>query len=286
MILSFHPCYEVAVNRLCAGRDPNSEDLAAIRKASAVILPQGCRQTLYEMARANCQNVFPNYDARFAYPGKTGQVRLFRESRISHPRSWTFSRLEQFERWRKTATVLAFPLVFKLDWGGEGETVMLIENQTDLDRALAKAGDYERSGQHGFLLQSMIPHGHRALRVVVIGRILKTYWRVQDDNAVFGTSLSKGAHVDHDVGPEIERAALSLTRRVCERTRIDLAGLDFLFHEADLASPDPTPLMLEINYFFGREGLGGSMPFYDLLQAAVDDWLANIGPVSTQTETP
>lgn len=286
MILSFHPCYETETNRLCAGRDPNSEDLASIQKASAVILPQGCRQTLYEMARDNCPHVFPNYGARFAYPGKTGQIRLFRDKRISHPQSWTFSRLEQFERWRQTATTLTFPLVFKLDWGGEGDTVMPIKNQTDLDRALAKAGDYERSGQYGFLLQPMIPHGHRALRVVVIGRILKTYWRVQDDDAVFGTSLSKGARVDRDVRPEIELAALSLTRRFCGQTKINLAGLDFLFHEADLTSPDPTPLMLEINYFFGREGLGGSMPFYDLLQAAIDDWLATIGLTSTQTETP
>ncbi len=282
MILSFHPCYEVAVNRLCAGRDPNNEDLAAIKKASAVILPQGCRQTLYEMARDNCPHVFPNYDARFAYPGKTGQIRLFRSNGISHPRSWTFFRLEQFERRRKIAPALTFPLVFKLDWGGEGDTVMLLKNQTDLDRALAKAEDYERSGQYGFLLQSMIPHDHRALRVVVIGRILKAYWRVQDDTAVFGTSLSKGARVDMAVSPEIDRAAKSLTRGFCERTKTNLAGLDFIFHEADLTSPDPTPLMLEINYFFGREGLGGSMPFYNLLQAAVDNWLAAIGLATTQ----
>ena len=72
MILSFHPCYEADSNILCAGRDPDEKDLAAIRAADAVILPQGCREALYLLARQNCSYVFPDYDARFQYPGKTG----------------------------------------------------------------------------------------------------------------------------------------------------------------------------------------------------------------------
>ena len=54
MILSFHPCYVADTNRLCAGRDPDEEDLSAIRAADAVVLPQGCRGPLYQMARKNC----------------------------------------------------------------------------------------------------------------------------------------------------------------------------------------------------------------------------------------
>ena len=38
------------------------DDLDAIRAADAVILPQGCYQSLYEMARKNCKHVFPNFD--------------------------------------------------------------------------------------------------------------------------------------------------------------------------------------------------------------------------------
>ena len=82
MILSFHPLFEADQNRLCAGRDPGKEELEAIRRADAVILPQGCRESLYFMARKACPHIFPNYDARFAYPEKIGQVQLFQENRV------------------------------------------------------------------------------------------------------------------------------------------------------------------------------------------------------------
>ena len=85
MILSFHPCYEADTNILCAGRDPDKADLSAIRAADAVILPQGCREALYRMARNNCPHVFPNYDARFSHDGKLEQIRLFREHECAHP---------------------------------------------------------------------------------------------------------------------------------------------------------------------------------------------------------
>ena len=65
MIVSFHPLFEADKNILCAGREPDADDLKAIKAAKAVILPQGCRQSLYEMARDNCQHVFPDYAARF-----------------------------------------------------------------------------------------------------------------------------------------------------------------------------------------------------------------------------
>jgi ribosomal protein S6--L-glutamate ligase len=31
--------------------------------------------------------------------------------------------------------------------------------------------------------------------------------------------------------------------------------------------------MLEINYFFGRRGLGGSNAFYEILTSEIDNWL-------------
>jgi len=82
MILSFHPCFEADKNILCAGRDPDLDDLAAIKLADAVILPQGCKKSLYEMAEQNCEHVFPDYKARFSFPGKTGQIKLFQETML------------------------------------------------------------------------------------------------------------------------------------------------------------------------------------------------------------
>lgn len=67
MILSFHPCFEADVNRICAGRGPHEGDVAAMQAAAAVILPQGCRQDLWQAAVRSCPHVFPDYHARFQY---------------------------------------------------------------------------------------------------------------------------------------------------------------------------------------------------------------------------
>jgi ribosomal protein S6--L-glutamate ligase len=56
-----------------------------------------------------------------------------------------------------------------------------------------------------------------------------------------------------------------------------LAGFDFIFDERTLAAGRVEPLMLEINYYFGRTGLGGSEAFYKILTAEVDHWLAGLG---------
>ncbi len=126
MIVSYHPLFEADKNIICAGRKPNGEDLAAIRAAKAVILGQGCYRSLYEMARANCSNVFPNYDAKFKYPGKIGQIKLFREINAPHPSTEIYSDLAWFHKKYRPKPghwPTRYPLVFKYDWGGEGETV-------------------------------------------------------------------------------------------------------------------------------------------------------------------
>ena len=87
MLLSYHPCYVGDENRLCAGRDLDESDRKAINAADGVVLPQGCRKALFEMAAAHCANVFPDYHARFTYPGKTGQSRLFKKIGVNPPRS-------------------------------------------------------------------------------------------------------------------------------------------------------------------------------------------------------
>ena len=74
---------------------------------------------------------------------------------------------------------------------------MLLESPHDLDKAVFKATAYEKSGQQGFILQSMVPHSNRTLRVVVIGQAFEVYWRIQDNPDHFGNSLSSGARIDH-----------------------------------------------------------------------------------------
>ncbi|WP_372682477.1 hypothetical protein, partial [Desulfosarcina sp.] len=170
-----------------------------------------------------------------------------------------------------------FPLVFNLDWGGEGDTVSLLQSPSDLAQALSMAERYERSGQRGFVLQTCLNDSNRTLRVAVIGQTQRAYWRIQDNPGVFGTDLARGARIDTESDPNLRQKALALTRRFCRQSRINLAGFDFIFERSGAAKDDLHPLFLEINYFFGRTGLGGSARFYTMLQAEIDKWLVGLG---------
>jgi ribosomal protein S6--L-glutamate ligase len=277
MILSFHPLYEGDKNITCAGRQPGADDLAAIKAADAVILPQGCYRSLYEMARANCPHVFPHYDARFEYPGKNGQIKMFRKYDIAHPASEIYLDLAEFERRsdkRSSTDGIRFPLVFKLDWGGEGETVYLVDSSEDLDEILQKTAAFEKSGQSGFLLQEYIPCRNRSLRVVIIGQRMISYWRIQEDDGGFYSNLSQGAVIETESAPELQHKAVALVKQICHKTGINLAGFDVIYSSA---VDNPDPMLLEINYFFGRKGLDGSEAYYKILLAEIQAWVQSIG---------
>jgi ribosomal protein S6--L-glutamate ligase len=258
-------------NRICAERPPGEADRDRIRAAQAVILPQGCKPELYALARENAAHVFPNYTARFGYAGKTGQIRLFRELKAPHPPSRLYASPADFDYSQEAdaiRTEIGFPLVFKLDFGGEGDTVARIGDPDHLQSHMQTTTTAYRGP---FLLQRHIPAGRRSLRVVVIGKRQISYWRINPDPQSFGTSVGKGARIDHDVDPHLQALARRATRDLCGRSGIDLAGFDLIFTPSTLQ-----PLFLEINYFFGRRGLGGSDAFYAILTEEIDRWLAEL----------
>jgi ribosomal protein S6--L-glutamate ligase len=277
MILSFHPNIVADKNILCAGRLPKEEDRAAVSRARAVILPQGCSEALYRMCRDHCPHVFPNYDVRFDFPGKVGQARLFQKMGAPFPVTYPFDTVSDYyedvgDQGRESP--LQMPCVFKSDWGGVGEGVFYVKAPADLERLLRKAKDNERSGQKGFLLQTYVPSRDRSLRVVVIGNEFFSYWRIQPDPSQFVTSLKAGAVIDRDADVELQETGIAAVKQFSMATRINLAGFDLLFPED---TTDPGPLFLEINYFFGRQGLGGSFAYYDMLEEGVRSWLYGLG---------
>ncbi len=274
MILSFHPCFEADENRLCAGRLPDEKDLARIRSADAVVLPQGCSKELYRMVSRNCARFFPDYTARFAYPGKLGQARLFQETGARHPDTKIFERFSDYLMFcqNNAYSPFSYPFVLKMDWGGEGDNVHLIASAEDLDRRLNQVKAYEATGQQGFLIQRYIPSGFRSLRIVVIYRRYESYWRAHDQPGNFCASLSKGARMDRLSDPGLQEMAVQAVREFCAGTQINLAGFDILFSSED---KPPVPLFLEINYFFGRQGIGGSEAYYALLVEQIHRWIAD-----------
>ncbi len=280
MIVSYHPLFEADRNILCAGRHPDAQDLAAIQAAKAIVLGQGCYQSLYEMARANCPNVFPNYDVKFKYPGKIGQIKLFREFNAKHPSTEFFLNIASFQkrnRQKPDSFPSEYPIVFKLDWGGEGETVYLLNSVEQLQEIIKQTGKFEKSGQAGFLLQEYIPSDNKTLRVAVIGQQIVSYWRIQQNSGAFHTNLSKGAVIDSEAEPGLQQKAVAVVKELCQKTGINLAGFDAIFSSE---IEDPEPMLLEINYFFGRRGLGGSEAYYKILHEEIQAWLAGIVGIS------
>lgn len=273
MIVSFHPIIVADENIICAGRDPDDGDLAAIRKADAVILPQGCMEPLYRMATANCEHVFPNLDVRFDFPAKSGQTRLLSKLGVDHPETAYYESVTDFHQ---TVSPIVYPVVIKYDWGDQGDTVFKVDSSDMLADVLKGAAACETTGQCGFLIQEFIPADYGALRVVLIGTEKTAYWRVPQSPDTFSTQVNGGARIDTTYGKEMQAAAIAVVEQIGRQTCLQLAGFDFIFDQRDLEKGHIRPLMLEINYFFGRTGLGGSEVYYRILESEIDKWLATI----------
>ncbi|MBW2406046.1 MAG: hypothetical protein JRF17_01640 [Deltaproteobacteria bacterium] len=277
MILSYHPCFEADKNRLCAGRKPGAGDVSVIQEADAVILPQGCHESLYTLARNTCKHVFPNFDAKFKYKGKIGQIQLFQKTNAAHPKTEMHQNMNAFSMHYGGSLEkpnFDFPFVFKFDWGGDGDNVYLIQSVENFSKVLQTARKYESSGQKGFIIQEYVPSNNRSLRVVVIGQTIVSYWRIQRNKDYFLSNVAKGAMIDYDADPDLQKTAVESVKDFCSQTRINLAGFDILF---SFHSKVKTPLFLEINYFFGRQGLGGSEKFYNLLTKEIMNWIQSLG---------
>jgi len=275
MIASLHPCIRKDINILCAGRSLTDREKKRLGKARAVILPQGVTAEVYRECRRLVPRVFPNYDLRFGLEGKVGDALLFEYFQVPHPRTLAFRDGGSF---RNTfpdpdlapALLSGYPLVIKGNEGGEGSLVFLIESPRDLqDKLDLLLGSSFRD--QGFVLQEFIDHGGRDLRVVILYDQLFAYWRVQPDPSRFQTNQSQGGEIEPGGNLRQKNKAIKAVERFGRRAGINVAGFDILFNRT--RNPD-TPLFLEINYYFGRRGLGGSLRFYELFEQAADRWLA------------
>ncbi|MFP3870070.1 MAG: RimK family alpha-L-glutamate ligase [Syntrophobacteria bacterium] len=278
MIVSFHPCIKADVNRIVAGRPAGPQEKSLIERADAVILPQGVREDLYRLCRHHCRWVFPNYDIRFQYPGKMGDVLLLRALGTAHPRSFLFSSVAHYHRYfppEEDGFPFPLPFVLKGNFGGEGRMVFKICNRRELEAVLEELRAMERSGLRGFVTQQWINHGGRDLRVVVLYDKLFSYWRKQKNPGEFRTNLSRDAVIDPYSDPHLRQKAEETVRWFCRKTGANLAGIDLMFDEDD---PSFQPLLGEINYWFGRRFFGSSEVYYAELGKAVQRWLAAIDP--------
>jgi ribosomal protein S6--L-glutamate ligase len=267
MILSFHPCFTADHQIILGDRPLNEEDRRLIQCARAVILAQGRADGIHAECLAAGVPVFPDYEMRRTYPGKVGQSRLFERFQLHHPRTFRWKNMGLF---RKKAIPHEFPFVIKDNGSHEAEGVFLVTDSESLNTALdspALKGDVESKG---FITQDFVPSGGNVLRAVIMGREIRTYWKRPVQPGQMITTISKGARIDHGWKPTLQEKGKAQARVLAERTGINLAAVDFIF---PLSKKDPEPLFLEINYFFGRRGLGGMDAYYRLLHKAVQDWI-------------
>jgi ribosomal protein S6--L-glutamate ligase len=277
MIASLHPCIVKDLNILCAGRSLTTREKDRLNKAHAVIVPQGVTAEVYRECRRLVPHVFPNYDLRFPLEGKVGDNLLFDYFQVPHPKTLIFENRESLKENFPDLEILpailsGYPIILKANRGGEGAFVFLIRSQQELVEKL----DLLPKGPippGGFILQERIDHRGKDLRVVALGDELFAYWRLQPNPEIFLTNQSQGGIIDLGGDALLKEGAVAAVRDFCLRSGINLAGFDLIFNQKDKIR---TPLFLEINYYFGRRGLGGSMRFYELLNQAVDRWLASL----------
>jgi ribosomal protein S6--L-glutamate ligase len=210
---------------------------------------------------------------RFRYPGKTGQSLLFEKMGWPHPLTRRWDSVAAFRDHLRHSGRLPheMPFFLKRDLSHEGSGVYLIRVRTQIESVL---GEIRRLGDSGFISQDCIPCAGNVLRVVILGKRVLSYWKRSERTDEPVISLGRNAWVDREWRPDLQEKGIAAARRFSEGSGINLAAMDFVFSTAD---PDPRPLILEINYYFGRRGLGGSLRYYRLLYDAIHEWLVERG---------
>ena len=276
MILSFNPVIDADVQIILGDRALHDRERALIQEAEAVVLPQGCPQELYESCAEAGTRHFPNYEMRFKYPGKTGQARLFEDFGFPHPETTCWGSVTGFKAVYadRQSFPHALPFLVKSDKDHEAEGVFLVDAYQTLSEALTYLEIQEKVGFSGFVTQALIPAGGYALRAVVMGERIISYWKKAAKPGQVITTVSRGAIIDHHWRPEQQERARIQAYQFSKKTGINLAAIDFICLPTE---QDPQIFFLEINYYFGRRGLGGTVAYYRLFFKAVQAWLIDLG---------
>ncbi len=263
MLLSFWPLYKGDENYFIF--EPLGEvfweKLSQIR---AVILPPFAPEFLYFFFKKAQIPVFPNLEPKFQFPGKLGAILLFHSLGLPTPKTILIPRLCGIEEnpYRKFF-LPSFPFVVKGNSGDEGSEVFLVKNEQDWKRVLNLLKAWELEGRFGFLLQEYLPSPFDA-RVIVIGKKRVIFFR----KGGLRKNLVRGGEVIPPPSKELKAKALTLVKRLVEKTGLNHVAVDILFRETE-------PLLSELNYTFGRRLLGETT-YQKMVHQAIEDFLAGL----------
>jgi ribosomal protein S6--L-glutamate ligase len=272
-LVSYHPLLVADHNFLLTSQRPlDQRDTQAVAEAEAVFLPQAPRRDLYQLVIEYNKPHFPRARVQLELDGKVGNHRLFSNLGLPQPVTMAFDDLDQAAKaWQAGQAPGGGkqPLVAKGAGGGEGQNVFLVRSPEELAELGPRLETSCPRGPEGLVLQELVPTGGRDIRVIFMGDYLDAFWRVAPEGD-FRSNLSQGGRVERETGrAELDRA-VALALRLKETAGLDLAAVDIL--------PGPEgPLLLEINFYFGRQALGGSENYWRLYLEAARGWLAGLG---------
>ncbi|MCF8061565.1 MAG: hypothetical protein K9M82_03530 [Deltaproteobacteria bacterium] len=240
----------------------DEETARLIAGAAGVLMPKYCPPARYREVTRLARSHFPHLAPRYAYRGKARQIRLFRRLGVPHPHTVLYQSSEAALRAGELGPPpLPLPFVLKGDTGGGGSAVFPVASRSDYLRRLVRLPRGEP-----VLIQEWIDNAGRDLRVVLMGSRVESYFRVGGDS--FYNNVSKGARIDFGLLPDQQREGRNLAVELGRRTGIDLAAFDIMFP----AGGGP-PLVVEINFLFGRKGLGGLQGYERMFREAVQEWM-------------
>lgn len=241
--------------------DPEVAQL--IRAARGVVLPRGVTEKRYRKITGMARDWFPNLDGRYAYPGKTTQSLLFSRLQVRHPTTFVYADPQEIMEVEKGTLPLEYPFVLKGDLGGGGSAVFPVSSRKDLLDGLNRL-----PAEGPVLIQRWVKHGGMDLRVVVVGARTASYFRV--GGGKFYNNACRGGRIHPEILPESQASGLAAVASFCRLSGINLAGFDLMFPDSG------PPVFIEINYNFGRKGLGGTPGFRELFRQAVELWKEGI----------
>ncbi len=275
LIVSFNPM--IAADRtivLESRRALNRADVLTVSRAQAVLMPLAPRPDVYALAAGLGKPLFPNPAVYLSLDGKIGNQRLFSALGLPHPRSMAYANVQDaLAAWRGGMAEIAdlgAPLVAKGAGGGMGENVFLVNDPEELADLAQRIDTRCKNGPEGLLLQEFVDCGGTDLRVVLLGDGHKAYWR-HGAKGQWRSNISQNGTADFDTRPEDMAAGVGLARRLADAAGLDMAGVDVL------VPPDRPPMLLEVNFFFGRSALGGTDAFLQMHLEAARRWLTGRG---------
>ncbi|MFN3567523.1 MAG: RimK family alpha-L-glutamate ligase [Caldimicrobium sp.] len=263
MIISFYPLYEGDVNIFQF--EPLTEELILnILTAKAVIVPPTVSPELYFFVKNVGIPLFPEYTLRFLFPGKIGQILLFKALKMPHPQTIPVPRLcgieeNPYERTMK----ITYPFVVKGNWGDEGKEVFLVKTEEEWRDVLKIFKGFENMGRFGFLIQEYIDTPFDA-RSIVIGDEILVIFR----EGGFRKNLAEGGKLIEPPVPSLEEKVRTLTKKFITSTGFNLVSIDFLIKGEEV-------LFSELNFVFGRRAIGDAV-YIQLVKEAIENFLKKL----------